>query len=363
MNELRDVSPPDAAFTGSEFEAFRALHSVTKRLHASLDLTKVLDAVVQGIVASTGFRVAAVSLYHSEGFFEIVAVQGDAACREALLGLRLSLDHWAHIQACAQPRDDAILFIDSLRTPDWTEDFVGHLLELESNGEADTWQAKDSLSIVLSAPSGERIGLLSVDDPADGRRPTEYQLEILTLFADHAALAIEHARMHATVQQRQQQLHHAATHDSLTGISNRAQLYLDGSRMAAARNTQLAVLLIDLDDFKAVNDTAGHASGDEVLIALAERMRTCIREGDVLARVGGDEFVIVIAGHENIGIVVETLTRRIKRVASEPVATASGLQRVGASVGSAIAATPCDFSKILSQADAHMYDVKRSRRR
>ena len=361
MNEGRDGHPAVvSAFTGSEFEAFRALHTVTKRLHASLDLSETLDAVAQGIVMSAGFRVAALSLFDREGFFEVVSVQGDAECRDALLGTRFPLEHWTHIETFAQRRTGAIFFVDSLHAPDWETSFNAHHLVLDSNGEVDAWQSKDALFILLSAPSGERIGLLSVDDPIDGRRPSEYQLEILGLFADHAALAIEHAHMHSIVRKRQHQLHHAATHDSLTGVSNRALLYLEGARMAAARNTHLAILLIDLDNFKAVNDTAGHASGDEVLIALAQRMRTCIREGDVLARIGGDEFVIVVTGHENIDVAVEALTRRIKEIASEPVETASGLQHVGASVGSAIAATPCDFSKMLSQADARMYDQKRA---
>ncbi len=349
-----------SAFGGNESEAFRALHAVTKRLHASLDLTETLDAVARGIVTSTGFRVAALSLFRPEGHFEVVSVEGDADCRDTLLGTRLTLEMWDRIEACAESRGDAIFFIDSRRARNWTDGITVHRLDLPSGDDPDAWQPDDALFVVLTSPSRRCIGLLSVDDPIDGRHPSEHQLELLALFGDHAVLAIEHAHMHSMLQQRQDELHHAATHDPLTGLANRALLNVDGARMAALGNAQLAIIVIDLDDFKKVNDTAGHASGDEVLIILAERMRRCVRKGDILARIGGDEFVIVVTGDAIEGL-VETLVERIKRIASEPVQTSRGTHYVGASVGAAISATPCDFLKTLSQADAQMYDCKRTK--
>jgi diguanylate cyclase (GGDEF)-like protein/PAS domain S-box-containing protein len=95
----------------------------------------------------------------------------------------------------------------------------------------------------------------------------------------------------------EQQLAHDALHDSLTGLPNRA-LLLDRLGAALARaerdRRQIAVLFCDLDGFKSVNDTAGHATGDEVLIEVARRLRRAVREGDTVARVGGDEFVLII---------------------------------------------------------------------
>ena len=349
-----------SAFGGNESEAFRALHAVTKRLHASLDLTETLDAVARGIVTSTGFRVAALSLFRPDGFFEVVSVEGDAECRDALLGIRLTLETWARIEACAEPRGESIFFIDSRRARNWTDGIIVHRLDLPSGDGPDAWQAEDALFVVLTSPSRKCIGLLSVDDPMDGRHPSEQQLELLALFADHAVLAIEHAHMHSMLQQRQDELHHAATHDPLTGLANRALLNVDGARMAAFGNAQLAIVVIDLDDFKKVNDTAGHASGDEVLIILAERMRRCVRKDDILARIGGDEFVVVVTG-DDIEELVDTLVARIKRIASEPVQTSKGMHYVGASVGAAISATPCDFLKTLSLADAQMYDCKHTK--
>ena len=99
------------------------------------------------------------------------------------------------------------------------------------------------------------------------------------------------------VVQAEEQLSHGALHDPLTGLPNRA-LLLDRLEAALARSTrehrEIAVLFCDLDGFKQVNDTAGHAAGDAVLIEAATRLGTVLREGDTVARVGGDEFVLVV---------------------------------------------------------------------
>ena len=254
-------------------DAFHALHAVTKSLHASLDLSETLDAVARGIVASTGFRVAAVSLYRTGGF-EVVSVEGDAACREAL-GVCLPLAAWQRLEACATPLRETLLFIDHRTCPNWADGIDTYTLAIESNEDPDAWSAQDGLFAVLKAASGEPIGLISVDDPIGGRRPSVMQLDILELFVDHAAIAIAHANVHSRLQLHQERLRYAATHDALTGLGNRALLDVAGSEMASRPKARLAFLLIDLDDFKLVNDLAGHLAGDEVLIAIAGRMRTC----------------------------------------------------------------------------------------
>jgi predicted signal transduction protein with EAL and GGDEF domain len=95
---------------------------------------------------------------------------------------------------------------------------------------------------------------------------------------------------------------HLATHDSLTGLPNRA-LFLDRLEQSVAwsrrESASVAVLYLDLDRFKEVNDTLGHAAGDRLLVGVAARLRTCVRETDTLARLGGDEFAIAQAGARN----------------------------------------------------------------
>jgi len=346
---------------GADASAFRVLHDVTKRLHASLDLTETLDRVVRGVVGSMGFRVAALSLYRPDGFFEVVSVEGSADCRAALLGTHVPFEDWARIEAAAESRGDSVYFLDSRRAPHWADGILTHRLDYTVDDRVDAWLPDDGLFAVLTAPSGECVGLLSVDDPVAGRRPTAEQIEIFELFADHAAIAIQHAHLHSTLRHQQEELRHAATHDALTGVANRALLQIEGFRMAGVTNSNLAVVAIDLDNFKSVNDTAGHQAGDEVLGIFVKRMTRVIRQTDFLARVGGDEFVIAINERDDVHALVRSLTERLEDLTRRPMRTTYGLHRVGASVGTAVAATPCDFGMMLREADANMYERKRSR--
>ncbi len=341
-------------------EAFRALQAVTKHLHASLDLTRTLDTVARGVVATTGFGIAVVNLFLPDGSFEVVSVEGGPDCREALLGVRQPVKLWDDLSARSRRWGERLHFFDHRDGIAWDDAMISHRPEIEQSDHPDAWHPDDALFAILTAPSGERIGALSVDKPFDGRRPSPERLEILELLADHAAIAIEHARMHSALQQRQDELRHAATHDSLTGLANRALLQAQAEKLAARPQSQLAVLVIDLDDFKRVNDSAGHQAGDEVLSVLAQRMRGCVRENDLLARTGGDEFVVVLSG-EHVEVLVEQLVARLEKILSEPVHGSTGLHRVGASIGRVVAATPTDFFARLSDADADMYARKRSR--
>ncbi|HEV2846377.1 MAG TPA: GGDEF domain-containing protein, partial [Thermoanaerobaculia bacterium] len=111
------------------------------------------------------------------------------------------------------------------------------------------------------------------------------------------------------------QLLHDAFHDALTGLANRS-LFLDRLGLALARSKrrqdcQFAVLFLDLDRFKLINDSLGHLSGDRALIAIARRLETCVRPGDTVARLGGDEFAILLDEVHNRED-VEKLTERIE---------------------------------------------------
>ena len=196
-------------------------------------------------------------------------------------------------------------------------------------------------------------------------------LETAQVLADVACsyLVMAHDRDEAVARQREAS--HAATHDALTGLANRALLYdrlhhaLDTSRR---HGTPLAVLFLDLDGFKAVNDTYGHEVGDALLVEVARRLRGALRAGDTLARLGGDEFVIVC---ENLhrdpggGVAEDSLAAVVARVRS-----ALGRQvrldghdiAVAASLGVATSADSTeDTDTLLRAADAAMYEAKRRR--
>ena len=160
------------------------------------------------------------------------------------------------------------------------------------------------------------------------------------------------------------QLQHQALHDSLTGLPNRA-LFLDRVAQAlsrsARRGTVMAVLLLDLDDFKSVNDVLGHGSGDELLSQVARRLRAAVREVDTVARLGGDEFVVVceeLSGEEDVAFIAEALLETC----------ATGFELVGrrlavtASVGVALSvAGEGTTTSLVSEADIAMYQAKRDR--
>ena len=151
--------------------------------------------------------------------------------------------------------------------------------------------------------------------------------------------------------------------DPLTGLANRRFLQENAKHLIAGAKrarTQMAVLAIDLDDFKAVNDQYGHAAGDEVLVTSAERMKQLLREADVIARFGGDEFVIVLGQVDDTEAARE-VARRVVDTLSQPIPLAGGgTAHIGASVGIAMCCTAREtLDELLKKADAALYDAKR----
>ncbi|MDP6689435.1 MAG: diguanylate cyclase [Alphaproteobacteria bacterium] len=160
----------------------------------------------------------------------------------------------------------------------------------------------------------------------------------------------------------EQQMKFLANHDALTGLpSSRLATDRIGMAIAAARRdrTKCALLFMDLDGFKAVNDSLGHEAGDIVLKGVAERMRACTREVDTVARIGGDEFVVVLPGVIAERQAAELSERLIDALSHEfPVKGASA--RIGISIGIAFFPDDADTSdELMRQADLAMYEIKR----
>jgi diguanylate cyclase (GGDEF)-like protein/PAS domain S-box-containing protein len=161
--------------------------------------------------------------------------------------------------------------------------------------------------------------------------------------------------------EREQRIQHLADHDALTGLLNRRLLEdrLAQSLTLARRNdSMVAVMLIDLDGFKTVNDQFGHLIGDYALRTVAKRLKDCVRESDTVARLGGDEFVVLLAGQrstEDSSVVAE----KILGALTDPVAAGGRKFEIGASIG--ISIFPRDGAtaeQLLKHADAAMYRVK-----
>lgn len=184
------------------------------------------------------------------------------------------------------------------------------------------------------------------------------------------------ARMNLVIQQiaaanerrdrAQHQLLFQASHDSLTGLSNRAQaLELIGASVARAQRSGalVALLFVDLDDFKSVNDGYGHRAGDEVLLAVAERMQAVVRQGDLVARLGGDEFVVLLEPLVEESFAVVVARRLVAQVSTTVVLSGGQRVRVGASVGVALSSDPrADADSLVLEADSAAYRAKREGR-
>ena len=182
-------------------------------------------------------------------------------------------------------------------------------------------------------------------------------LQLFRTLVQHAALALENDQLeHALTQLRslERELAHQASHDTLTGLPNRALL---GRHLVEhlESDESVALLYVDLDDFKLVNDTMGHAAGDQVLVEAARRLQVCIRPTDVAARLGGDEFAVLLVGndrpHKTAERIVEALSASYD-VDEDQEAT------VGASAGLALSSHGDNAVLMLSQADVAMYTAK-----
>ncbi|WP_377269277.1 putative bifunctional diguanylate cyclase/phosphodiesterase [Peterkaempfera sp. SMS 1(5)a] len=158
----------------------------------------------------------------------------------------------------------------------------------------------------------------------------------------------------------QAQLQHNAFHDALTDLPNRA-LFTDRIRGALSgvrgEGRTVAVLFLDLDGFKAVNDTAGHQAGDELLVRVARRLQEAVRAGDLVARLGGDEFAALIAGRLDEAH-VRDIAERLRSVLSRPYRLADRELTVAASIGIAFAEPGSDPAALMRNADLAMYRAK-----
>jgi diguanylate cyclase (GGDEF)-like protein len=183
------------------------------------------------------------------------------------------------------------------------------------------------------------------------------RVEALDLLVAQARVGLANAVLVHQLELLKQTYQDQATRDQLTGLLNRRGLVLTAEQIPG----HLGVLFCDLDGFKGVNDTLGHAAGDELLEKVARRLEAAMREDSVLGRMGGDEFVVVAPGASDEDL--SGLGRRIEIEIGKPFLLEAGLARIGVSIGAAHAKPgERDLDSLLGQADALMYEVKRSRK-
>ena len=211
------------------------------------------------------------------------------------------------------------------------------------------------LVVPLNSHKGT-IGALILKSNSDGARYTEKDKELLQFVSTQVATAIERKQLHA-------RLKHMAQYDGLTGLPNRGLLY-DRLKMALARTRreqgQMSLLYLDLNNFKQVNDTLGHVAGDELLQVIANRLQQCVRDLDTVARMGGDEFVVLLENIELPGH-ASNVAKKIRSAISQPIQIEGRSLCILPSIGIALYPDHGEEAhQLLRHADEAMYFEKKN---
>ncbi len=263
-----------------------------------------------------------------------------------------------HLPPPEQPAGGAVAAAATHRTmvTDRTTDVPGELADLHALG----------LELVVASPLHALGASASLRAGARaGTTVSAAQFECLELLAAQAGVAMRNNELVAEQRAMRDQLEHRAFHDGLTGLPNRArflQRLEESVTRPAPLDEQAAVLFIDLDRFKPVNDSLGHDAGNELLIAVAQRLVRAVGADDIVGRLGGDEFVVLldrVAASDEATVVAERLVGAL----NEPFVVASHEVAISCSIGIAMAPRPfTNPAELVRRADQAMYRAKASGR-
>lgn len=196
------------------------------------------------------------------------------------------------------------------------------------------------------------LGILTLEKTIPEATFDEKDKELLEFVAAQVASMVERKKA-------AEQLRYLAHHDPLTGLTNRALFYdrLENALRSASRNqSRLALLYLDLNEFKRINDTWGHEAGDEVLRQVARRLESGTRQTDTIGRMGGDEFTVLLTDLPDASSAVEKAIAKIRDILATPIEFAGQIFRITASVGVALYPEDGDTAQqLLIKADASMY--------
>ncbi len=326
---LRESSTRVEAMLTDLTSALDQAHEETARskqlaeIGTTIDLDEVLARTLEAAGALLGVDGAMVSLSEGDQGGPVVATVG------------LSAE-----EATGQPGGVA---------PDWNRTRAAVVSYLYPDEGAPLDPIKGSVAVPVKGEVGDTIGTLWVFWRNSDRNPAEDQVVLLEELAVRAGPAIENAR-------RFQEARQLADLDALTGLHNYRFFHETLAREVARAHRydrKLALVVFDIDDFKAVNDRIGHLAGDSVLAEAAERVRSVVRGADIACRVGGDEFAVVLP--ESAVADAENLYRRLQSALNN---WRSGDQQLRLSAGIAELEPEDDASAFFKRADAALYQAK-----
>lgn len=452
-------------------------------IHAHRELAQTVQAVTDVVVQAAGFGVAVASVISADGGMETIAVTGSDDARAELIGVHRPVSAYEDEFAVAE-NWGSLRFVPHERAPA-EGGALGWVPNLAVPSGQNAWHPMDALFAPLMSSAGDLIGVLSVDLPDNGLRPSQTQRDLLEVLAVTAGIAIDNALLtdrlrageeifrqafdrtaggmalvtvegstlsrffrvnpalcsivgypaqvlttmspaelthpddraqdeqeaadliagHTELYRREkrylhrsgtsvwvavtatiarsaagsplcavtqiedisqrrlqlEQLHHQARHDALTNLPNRTLIFerLKESVATAERTGRPgALLFLDLDDFKLVNDQHGHRVGDQVLAMLGSRIRAAVSDGDLVGRLGGDELVVIADGLAPAE--AQHLAERVSAAVSAPITNKGVAVVVTASVGiSPIPVAGGEPSQLLQEADQAMYRNKK----
>ncbi|ROS04743.1 diguanylate cyclase (GGDEF)-like protein [Sinobacterium caligoides] len=224
-----------------------------------------------------------------------------------------------------------------------------------------------NILLILSADSGYGYTQL-IERQRDKQILASYIQFMLYTMAAGTLIIYEviNKRLTQHLHQQRNRFAYEARHDALTGIANRLEFFSllnEEIKHCQQQNSKLAVIYIDLDNFKMINDNYGHNTGDEVLVAVSERITDALRQIDTVARVGGDEFIIILPGIENLQD-CKTAMDKVKDAITQPFFANSESLDIEASLGCAIYPDhSCDIDTLCHVADQAMYRDKHQQQR
>jgi len=324
------------SITGLGTDTTRTIAAICSVLVVVLALTRMwrLVATVRSLTERRGQDRLAAMVEHSSDV--VILTDASGAIRYASPGLTSTLGH---------------------RSSDWTGRSMIDLIASDDRAAAATEVAR-----VASLGQGGMVKFEASLVRVDGQR-RRMEATIANLLGGDAVDGIVATFRDVTEQRNlERQLSHRAFHDELTGLANRA-LFLDrvghALRVARPETDPVVVLFVDLDDFKSVNDALGHGVGDQMLRAIADRIRLVSGSGDTPARLGGDEFALLLEDRGGVDRALD-VAESLLELLREPVALAGYDLAVLASVGVAVSTPGMTTATLLRDADIAMYEAKRA---
>ncbi len=344
------------------FDRVTLLNKVGQEITASLDLETVMAAIYNNIAKFISTDLFGIALYDKR----LERIKFDYYIQEGVRtkGNDIPADRKGSMVGWVI-KNKKYLFLNDLQ-----KEYINYVPKLIGNKTETT----NSLIFAPILSGNEVIGVITIQSYSKNAYTLKH-LELLKAMGTYCAIALENSRIHREIfelnniihkekkelEKAYQKIDRLANHDILTGLPNRRlfiELLKPALRQADRNMTKTAVLFIDLDDFKPVNDKLGHDAGDKVLQMVAQRFTSSLRESDAIARIGGDEFAAIICNASNKANIKKIATKIIKKF-SNPFKIENQEFKIGISMGISIYPDDDrDIDGLLKKADTAMYQIK-----